>query len=76
MAHGNSITRGFGASDPETTSYPPVLQGLLSAAQPLQDHVLLAGALACARAPEPDSHRARSSVSAQTTSYPQGLSTR
>ena len=34
MAHGNSITRGVGASDVTTTSYPPVLQGLLNAAQP------------------------------------------
>ena len=33
MAHGNSITRGFGASDVATTSYPPVLQGLLEAEQ-------------------------------------------
>jgi lysophospholipase L1-like esterase len=29
VAHGNSLTRGFGATDPATTSYPPVLQGLL-----------------------------------------------
>lgn len=36
MAHGNSITRGFGSSDVTTKSYPPLLQGLLDAAQPGQ----------------------------------------
>lgn len=29
VAHGNSLTRGQGATDPATTSYPPVLDGLL-----------------------------------------------
>ena len=31
LAHGNSITRGFGASDVTTKSYPPVLQASLNA---------------------------------------------
>lgn len=36
MAHGNSITRGFGSSDVAIKSYPPLLQGLLEEAQPGQ----------------------------------------
>jgi lysophospholipase L1-like esterase len=34
VAHGNSITRGAGASNDTLTSYPPVLQGLIDAAAP------------------------------------------